>query len=69
MTPKLVIEPMNEWQSKILNFICYLIGLRNGSCAWISIENLIFTAEYEATINDLKKMHEEDEMNSVRNNN
>ena len=66
MTPKLVIKPMKEWQSRILNFIGYLVGLRNGSCAWISIEDLIFTAEYEATINDLKRMHEEDAMNRVR---
>ena len=66
MTPKLVIEPMNKWQSRILNSIGYLVGLRHGSVAWISIKDLSFTKEYEVTINDLKKMHEEDAMNRVR---
>lgn len=60
MNPKLVVEPMSKWQSRILNFVGYLVGLRHGSVAWISLQ---VEEEFEVTINDLKRMHEEDEMN------
>lgn len=63
MTPKLVVEPMTKWQSRILNFVGYLVGLRYGSVAWVEIKDLTFTKEFEVTINDLKRMHEENEMN------
>lgn len=63
MTPKLVVEPMNKWQSRILHFVANLVGLRGGSVAWFTIEDLDFTKKFEVTINDLKRMHEEDEMN------
>lgn len=63
MNPKLVVEPMNKWQSRILNFVGYLVGLRYGSVAWISLQ---VEEEYEVTINDLKRMHEEDKMNRKR---
>ena len=66
MNPKLVVEPMNKWQSRILNFVGYLVGLRYGSVAWVSIKDLSLTEEYEVTINDLKRMHEEDKMNRKR---
>lgn len=66
MNPKLVVEPMSKWQSRILNFVGYLVGLRYGSVAWISIKDLSFTEEFEVTINDLKRMHEEDKMNRKR---
>ena len=63
MNPKLVVEPMSKWQSRILNYVCYLVGLRYGSVAWISLQ---VEEEYEVTINDLKRMHEEDKMNRKR---
>lgn len=62
MNPKLVVEPMSKWQSRILNFVGYLVGLRYGSVAWVSLQE----EEFEVTINDLKRMHEEDKMNRKR---
>lgn len=60
MQPKLVLDVMRGYEAKILNAVAWLIGLRGGSVAycWIMEEE-----DFEVTINDLKKMHEEDEMN------
>ena len=65
MNPRLVVEPMTKWQSRILNFVGYLVGLRHGSVAWIEMRVTLDAQEedFEVTINDLKRMHEENEMN------
>lgn len=64
MTPSLTVDEMANWQSAILRFVGKLIGLK-GNPYIMFIEN----EEFEPTINDLKRLHEEDEANSVRNNN
>ena len=69
MNPRLVVEPMTKWQSRILNFVGYLVGLRHGSVAWIEMHVTLDAQEeedFEVTINDLKRMHEEDKMNRQR---
>ena len=60
MQPKLVLDVMRGYEAKILNAVAWLLGMRGGSVAycWITEEE-----DFEVTINDLKKMHEEDEMN------
>lgn len=69
MTPKLVLEAMGKFESKVLNAIAWLFGNRGGSVAycyldveWPEDEEL---DDVEVTINDVKRMHEEDEANSV----
>ena len=71
MTPKLVLEAMGKFESKVLNAMAWLFGNRGGSVAycyldvdWPEDEEL---DDVEVTINDVKRMHEEDESNSVRN--
>ena len=63
MQPKLVLDSMGKYQAKILNAVAWLLGMRGGSVAycWITEEE-----DFEVTINDLKKMHEEDEINKQR---
>ena len=60
MQPRFVLDVMRGYEAKILNAVAWLIGLRGGSVAycWIMEEE-----DFEVTINDLKKMHEEDEIN------
>ena len=59
---QLVVEVMKAWQSKILNAIAWVIGLRGGSVAYV---NLRIVLDVEPTINDIVKNNEEDAMNRV----
>mgnify|MGYP007086245084 CR=1 FL=1 len=56
---------MKAWQSKVLNTVAWVIGLRGGSVAYV---NLRIVLDVEPTINDIVKNNEEDAMNSVRQN-
>ena len=58
---KIVIDEMPTWKAKILTFFARLLGLK-GKPHII----LIDVEDFEPTINDLKRLHEEDEANSVR---
>ena len=60
MKPKLVIKPMARWQAFILKIIGFFIGLR-GRPYFCFVED---EAETEMTINDVRRMQEEDEMNT-----
>ena len=60
---QLVVEAMKAWQSKVLNTVAWVIGLRGGSVAYV---NLRIVLDVEPTINDIVKNNEEDAMNSVR---
>lgn len=60
-SPKIVIDEMPTWQAKILSFVARLLGLK-GKPHII----LIDAEDFEPTINDIKRMQEEDEANSVR---
>ena len=62
---QLVVELMKAWQSKVLNAIAWVIGLRGGSVAYV---NLRIILDVEPTINDIVKNNEEDAMNRVRHN-
>jgi hypothetical protein len=59
---QLVVEVMKAWQSKVLNAIAWVIGLRGGSVAYV---NLRIVLDVEPTINDIVKNNEEDAMNRV----
>jgi hypothetical protein len=64
--PKLVLEAMGKFESKILNAVAWLFGNRGGSVAYcyLNIEWPNKELDHiEVTINDVKRMHEEDEMN------
>ena len=66
MNPKLVLEKMGRIESKVLNAVAWLFGNRGGSVAYcyLSIEwPEEEIDDIEVTINDIKRMHEEDEMN------
>lgn len=62
---QLVVEVMKAWQSKVLNAIAWVIGLRGGSVAYV---NLRIVLDVEPTINDIAKNNAEDAMNRVRSN-
>lgn len=53
---------MKAWQSKVLNAIAWVIGLRGGSVAYV---NLRIVLDVEPTINDIVKNNVEDAMNRV----
>lgn len=61
MQPKLVLDVMGKWEARILNAVAWLMGMRGGSVAycWLDLDE----EDFEVTINDLKRMHEENEMN------
>ena len=60
MPPKLVVENMNKFQEVTLKILGWLLGIRGeAKIVYIAFEN-----EMEPTINDLKKWHEENEMNT-----
>ncbi len=65
MVTQLVVEVMKAWQSKVLNAIAWVIGLRGGSVAYV---NLRIVLDVEPTINDIAKNNAEDAMNRVRSN-
>ncbi len=49
---------MKAWQSKVLNAIAWVIGLRGGSVAYV---NLRIVLDVEPTINDIIKNNEEND--------
>ncbi len=55
---QLVVEAMKAWQSKVLNAIAWVIGLRGGSVAYV---NLRIVLDVEPTINDIIKNNEEND--------
>lgn len=61
MQPKLVLDSMRGYEAKILNAVAWLLGMRGGSVAYCWLE--LDEEDFEVTINDLKRMHEENEMN------
>ena len=66
MNPKLVLEKMGRIESKVLNAVAWLFGNRGGSVAYCYLDIKWSEEEIdnvEVTINDIKRMHEEDEMN------
>lgn len=71
MQPKLVLEAMGKFESKVLNAVAWLFGNRGGSVAYCYL-NIDWPDEelddIEVTINDVKRMHEEDEANRVSSN-
>lgn len=60
MPPKLVVETMNKFQEVTLKIVGWLLGIRGEA----KIVYIAFDDEMEPTINDLKKWHEENEMNT-----
>lgn len=60
MPPKLVVETMNKFQEVTLKTLGWLLGIRGEA----KIVYIAFDDEMEPTINDLKKWHEENEMNT-----
>ena len=66
MEPKLVLEAMGKFESKVLNAVAWLFGNRGGSVAYCYL-NIDWPEEelddIEVTIHDVKRMHEENEMN------
>jgi hypothetical protein len=58
MVTQLVVEVMKAWQSKVLNAIAWVIGLRGGSVAYV---NLRIVLDVEPTINDIIKNQEEND--------
>lgn len=60
MPPKLVVETMNKFQEVALKILGWLLGIRGEA----KIVYIAFDDEMEPTINDLKKWHEENEMNT-----
>jgi hypothetical protein len=65
-TPYLVVEPMKRFQAKILKAVSWLLGLRNGSVAWVSLGiDIEDEADLKPTINDMIKNEEENEANKT----
>jgi hypothetical protein len=65
-TPYLVVEPMKKFQAKILKAVSWLLGLRNGSVAWVSLGiDIEDEADLQPTINDIVKNAEENEANKT----
>ena len=60
MPPKLVVETMNKFQEVTLKILGWFLGIRGEA----KIVYIAFDDEMEPTINDLKKWHEENEMNT-----
>lgn len=60
MPPRLVVETMNKFQEVTLKILGWLLGIRGEA----KIVYIAFDDEMEPTINDLKKWHEENEMNT-----
>lgn len=60
MSPKLVVDTMNKFQEVTLKIVGWLLGIRGEA----KIVYIAFDKEMEPTINDLKKWHEENEMNT-----
>jgi hypothetical protein len=63
---QLVVEAMKAWQSKVLNAVAWVIGLRGGSVAYVNLRIVLDVEDEEPTINDIVKNNEEDAMNRVR---
>jgi hypothetical protein len=57
--PKLVIKAMNRFQEAVLKVVGFLLGLKGEP----KLIYIAFDDAVEPTINDIKKMNEEDEMN------
>jgi|APGre2960657404_1045060.scaffolds.fasta_scaffold12908_4 hypothetical protein len=65
-TPYLVVEPMKKFQAKILKAVSWLLGLRNGSVAWVRLGiDIEDEADLQPTINDIVKNAEENEANKT----
>ena len=62
MNPKLVVRTMNKFQEVTLKILGWLLGIKGEA----KIVYIAFDDEMEPTINDLKKWHEENEMNRQR---
>lgn len=62
---RLVVEQMKTWQSKVLNAVAWVIGLRGGSVAYLDLRIIFDAEDEEPTINDIVKNNEEDAMNRV----